>query len=34
MTFWGVWDASGRRLWERTRRGLPGRRREVAMRGR
>jgi hypothetical protein len=34
MTFWGVWDRERRRLWEGTRRGLPGRRREVAMRGR
>jgi Protein of unknown function (DUF2804) len=34
MTFWGVWDRERRRLWERTRRGLPGRRPEVAMRGR
>ena len=34
MTFWGVWDRERRRLWERTRRGLPGRRREVEMRGR
>jgi Protein of unknown function (DUF2804) len=33
MTFWGVWDRERRRLWERTRRGLPGRRPEVAMRG-
>jgi hypothetical protein len=34
MTFWGIWDRERRRLWERTRRGLPGRRPEVAMRGR
>jgi Protein of unknown function (DUF2804) len=34
MTFWGVWDRERRRLWEGTRRGLPGRRPEVAMRGR
>ena len=34
MTFWGVWDRERRRLWERTRRGLPGRRRDVEMRGR
>ncbi len=33
-TFWGVWDRERRRLWEQTRRGMPGRRREVAMRGR
>jgi hypothetical protein len=33
MTFWGVWDRERRRLWERTRRGFPGRRPEVAMRG-
>jgi hypothetical protein len=33
VTFWGVWDRERRRLWERTRRGLPGRRPEVAMRG-
>jgi hypothetical protein len=33
MTFWGVWDRERRRLWERTRRGLPGRRPEVEMRG-
>jgi Protein of unknown function (DUF2804) len=31
MTFWGVWDRERRRLWERTRRGMPGRRPEVAM---
>jgi len=34
MTFWGVWDRERRRLWERTRRGLPGRRPDVTMRGR
>jgi Domain of unknown function (DUF2804), C-terminal len=34
MTFWGIWDRERRRLWEGTRRGLPGRRPEVAMRGR
>lgn len=34
MTFWGVWDRERKRLWERTRRALPGRRREVQMRGR
>jgi hypothetical protein len=34
MTFWGIWDRERRRLWERTRRDLPGRRREVAMSGR
>jgi Domain of unknown function (DUF2804), C-terminal len=34
MTFWGIWDRERRRLWERTRRDLPGRRRQVAMRGR
>jgi uncharacterized protein DUF2804 len=34
MTFWGIWDRERRRLWERTRRGLPGRRPEVVMRGR
>jgi hypothetical protein len=34
MTFWGIWDRERRRLWERTRRDLPGRRRDVAMRGR
>ncbi len=33
-TFWGVWDRERRRLWEQTRRGMPGRRPEVAMRGR
>jgi hypothetical protein len=33
MTFWGIWDRERRRLWERTRRDLPGRRREVVMRG-
>ena len=33
MTFWGIWDRERRRLWERTRRDLPGRRRDVAMRG-
>jgi hypothetical protein len=32
MTFWGIWDRQRRRLWERTRRDLPGRRREVVMR--
>jgi Protein of unknown function (DUF2804) len=31
MTFWGIWDRARRRLWERTRRGFPGRRREVAL---
>ncbi|MFL5907230.1 MAG: DUF2804 domain-containing protein, partial [Solirubrobacterales bacterium] len=34
MTFWGIWDRERDRLWEGTRRGLPGRRPEVAMRGR
>lgn len=34
MTFWGIWDRDRRRLWERTRRDFPGRRREVTMRGR
>jgi hypothetical protein len=34
MTFWGIWDRERRRLWERTRRDLPGRRRDVGMRGR
>src|SRR4051794_6490133 len=34
VTFWGVWDRERRRLWERTRRGLPGRRREVEFEGR
>jgi hypothetical protein len=34
MTFWGVWDRERRRLWEQTRRGFPGRRREVEMSGR
>jgi Protein of unknown function (DUF2804) len=34
MTFWGIWDRERRRLWERTRRDFPGRRREVAMPGR
>jgi hypothetical protein len=34
VTFWGVWDRERRRLWERTRRGFPGRRREVVMRDR
>jgi Domain of unknown function (DUF2804), C-terminal len=34
MTFWGIWDRERRRLWERTRRDFPGRRRQVAMRGR
>jgi Domain of unknown function (DUF2804), C-terminal len=34
VTFWGVWDRERRRLWERTRRGLPGRRCDVEMRGR
>jgi hypothetical protein len=34
MTFWGIWDRERRRLWEGTRRGLPGRRPEVEMRGR
>jgi hypothetical protein len=34
MTFWGIWDRERRRLWEGTRRGFPGRRPEVAMRGR
>jgi hypothetical protein len=33
MTFWGIWDRERRRLWERTRRHYPGRRREVVMRG-
>jgi hypothetical protein len=32
--FWGVWDRERRRLWERTRRALPGRRPEVRMSGR
>jgi len=34
ITFWGVWDRERRRLWERTRRGFPGRRPEVSLRGR
>jgi hypothetical protein len=34
VTFWGVWDRERRRLWERTRRALPIRRRDVEMRGR
>jgi len=34
MTFWGIWDRERRRLWEGTRRGFPGRRAEVVMRGR
>lgn len=34
MTFWGVWDRERHRLWERTRRGFPGRRPEVGMLGR
>jgi hypothetical protein len=34
MTFWGIWDRERRRLWERTRRDLPGRRQQVVMRGR
>jgi hypothetical protein len=34
MAFWGIWDRERRRLWEGTRRGLPGRRRQVMMRGR
>jgi Protein of unknown function (DUF2804) len=34
MTFWGIWDRERRRLWEGTRRGLPGRRPEVLMSGR
>jgi hypothetical protein len=34
MTFWGIWDRERRRLWERTRRDLPGRRRDVGIRGR
>ena len=34
MSFWGIWDRERHRLWERTRRGFPGRRPEVAMRGR
>jgi hypothetical protein len=34
MTFWGIWDRERRRLWEGTRRGLPGRRPEVTMQGR
>jgi hypothetical protein len=34
MTFWGIWDRERRRLWERTRRDFPGRRRDVSMRGR
>jgi len=33
MTFWGIWDRERRRLWENTRRGLPGRRPEVTMDG-
>ncbi|HSD23042.1 MAG TPA: DUF2804 family protein [Solirubrobacterales bacterium] len=33
MTFWGIWDRERRRLWERTRRDIPGRRRDVVMRG-
>src|SRR4051794_8128778 len=31
ITFWGVWDRERRRLWERTRRGFPGRRPEVRL---
>lgn len=34
MTFWGIWDRERRRLWERTRRGFPGRQPEVVMRAR
>lgn len=34
MTFWGIWDRERRRLWEGTRRGFPGRRREVTLSGR
>jgi len=34
MIFWGIWDRERQRLWEGTRRGLPGRRPEVEMRGR
>jgi hypothetical protein len=34
MTFWGIWDRERRRLWERTRRGFPGRGREVVISGR
>lgn len=34
VTFWGIWDRERRRLWERTRRSLPGRRRDVSMPGR
>ncbi len=34
MTFWGIWDRERRRLWERTRHDLPGRRRDVYMRDR
>jgi hypothetical protein len=34
MTFWGVWDRERRRLWERTRRGVPRGPLEVSMRGR
>jgi hypothetical protein len=34
MTFWGIWDRERRRLWESTRRDVPGRRREVSMPGR
>jgi hypothetical protein len=33
VTFWGIWDRERRRLWERTRRGFPGRRPDVEMRG-
>ena len=33
MTFWGVWDRERRRLWEHSRRGLPGYRPEVRMEG-
>src|SRR5262245_38704678 len=34
-SFWGIWDRERRRLWEQTRRGLPGGRPpEVRMRGR
>jgi len=31
MTFWGIWDRERRRLWERTRRDFPGRRRDVVI---
>jgi uncharacterized protein DUF2804 len=34
MTFWGIWDRERRRLWERTRRGIPGLGREVVISGR